>query len=302
MSIFNGTDAASTSLASDAKGPATCADSANNNAGWDVGSDVFCPEMSPMDDVRAGVSSVRPGLDGRHLPLLHAARRSAQDGLVLDLSSGASFLDGGSLEDSDGDAHSSGPLFERRKRTRSTGSRHHFSDVVTELGPEEVRWFYKEDKKSWKPFVGHDSLQIELVFRKYCELSCAEAASRGGRESGGGGGGGGNGAEARGLNGAAPPPLEPGTGGVDAGPRSLDTSAVSLPLDEGSHDGAGINVDPVCVRGGLYEVDIKDRECKPVYWMREYDCNHGSHAQDAAARCTAQRRCRQVHGLGGIQV
>uniref|UniRef100_H3DIM5 DDHD domain containing 1 n=1 Tax=Tetraodon nigroviridis TaxID=99883 RepID=H3DIM5_TETNG len=155
-----------------------------------------------------------------------------------------------------------GPLFERRKRTRSNSSRHHFSDVVTELGPEEVRWFYKEDKKNWKPFVGHDSLKIEIMFRKYCELNCVAAASRGGcseEESDDPGG------ESRGLNGAAPP--ETAAGGGDRRQGSLDTSSVAL--DEGNHVGVEINVEPVCVRGGLYEVDIKERECKPVYWMQQ---------------------------------
>lgn len=262
MSIFNGTNTALSSLAGDSEGSGTCVDSANNNTEWEVGSDVFCPEMSPMDDVQAGMSSIQSGLDG-HLPLLHAPHHSAQDGLMLDLSSDAPYLDGGSLEFSDNDGHNSGPLFERRKRTRSNSSRHHFSDVVTELGPEEVRWFYKEDKKNWKPFVGHDSLKIEVMFRKYCELNCVAAASQGGcseEESGD------TGVESAGLNGAAPP--ERVTGGGDRGQGSLDTSTVAS--DEGNHDGAEINVEPVCVRGGLYEVDIKERECKPVYWMREY--------------------------------
>lgn len=263
MSIFNGTKTTLNSLASDGKCSATCVDSANNNTEWEVGSDAFCPEMSPMDDMQAGMSSIQSGLDG-HLPLLHATHHSAQDGLMLELSSDASFLDSGSLEYSDNDGHNSGPLFERRKRTRSNSSRHHFSDVVTELGPEEVRWFYKEDKKTWKPFVGHDSLKIEIMFRKYCELNCVAAASEGGcseEESGD------SGVESRGLNGAAPP--ETATSGVDGGHGSLDTSTVSL--DEGNHDAVEINVESVCVRGGLYEVDIKERECKPVYWMREYD-------------------------------
>lgn len=262
MNIFNGTKTTLSSLASDSKGSATC-DSANNNTEWELSSDVFCPEMSPMDDMQAGMSSIQSGLDG-HLPLLHATHHSAQDGLMLDLSSDPSFLDSGSLEYSDNDGHNSGPLFERRKRTRSNSSRHHFSDVVTELGPEEVRWFYKEDKKTWKPFVGHDSLKIEIMFRKYCELNCVAAASQDGcgeEESSD------NGVESGGLNGDAPPETE--TGGGDTGQGSLDTSTVSL--DERNHDGVEISVEPVCVRGGLYEVDIKERECKPVYWMREYD-------------------------------
>lgn len=263
MSIFNGTKTTLSSLASDSKGSTTCVDSANNNTEWEVGSDVFCPEMSPMDDMKAGMSSIQSGLDG-HLPLLHATHHSTQDGLMLDLSSEASFLDSGSLEYSDNDGHNSGPLFERRKRTRSNSSRHHFNDVVTELGPEEVRWFYKEDKKNWKPFVGHDSLKIEIMFRKYCEQNCVAAASQDGCSEERSGD---NGVESRGLNGAVP--LETGTGGRDRVQASLDTSTVSL--DEGNHDGVEINVEPVCVRGGLYEVDIKERECKPVYWMREYD-------------------------------
>lgn len=263
MNIFNGTRTTLSSLASHSKGSATCLNSANNNTEWEVSRDAFCPQMSPMDDMQAGMSSIQSGLDG-HLPLLHATHHSSQDGLMLDLSSDPSFLDGGSLEYSDNDGHNAGPLFERRKRTRSNSSRHHFSDVVTELGPEEVRWFYKEDKKTWKPFVGHDSLQIEIMFRKYCELNCVAAASRDGcgeEESSD------NGVDSRGLNGDVPP--EAGTGGGDAGQGSLDTSTVSL--DGRDHDGVEINVEPVCVRGGLYEVDIKERECKPVYWMREYD-------------------------------
>lgn len=35
-------------------------------------------------------------------------------------------------------------------------------------------------------------------------------------------------------------------------------------------DSININVEAVCVRGGLYEVDVKDRECYPVYWNRKY--------------------------------
>uniref|UniRef100_A0A452ISB4 DDHD domain-containing protein n=1 Tax=Gopherus agassizii TaxID=38772 RepID=A0A452ISB4_9SAUR len=73
-------------------------------------------------------------------------------------------------------------------------------EVVRELGPEEVRWLYREDRKSWKPFIGYDSLRLELAYRA----------------------------------------LGPGDG---PGP-------------------------PVCVRGGLYEVDVSSAECYPVYWQQ----------------------------------
>ncbi|XP_049453055.1 phospholipase DDHD1 isoform X2 [Epinephelus fuscoguttatus] len=264
MSSFNIRTQTSTlrsSLGSDSKG----VDAVNNNKEWDLGSDVFsyCNEMSPMDDtMQAGMSSVQPGLDG-HLPFLHPRHHSTQDGLLFDLSAPATFLDGGSLEYSDNDGNGAGPLFERRKRSRSNSSRHRFNEVVTELGPEEVRWFYKEDKKTWKPFVGHDSLKIELMYRKYCELNPGAAGSQvsGGQEEECGN----NGVESRGLNGAVP--VETRTSSVHGGRGSLDTSTVSS--EERDPDSIEINVEPVCVRGGLYEVDVREKECSPVYWKQQ---------------------------------
>ncbi|KAM6969723.1 LOW QUALITY PROTEIN: phospholipase DDHD1 [Tautogolabrus adspersus] len=252
------------SLGIDGTSSPVSVDITNNNKEWDYGSDVFscCHEMSPMDDtMQAGMSSVQSGLDG-HLPLLHARHHSTQDGLLLDLSSPTAYLDSSSLEYSDSDGNNAGPLFERRKRSRSNSSRHRFNEVVTELGPEEVRWFYKEDKKTWKPFVGHDSLKIERMFRKYCELNPGAAGSQdsvGGEECGN------NGVESRGLNGAVP--VETRTSSVHGGRGSLDTSTVSS--EERDPDSIDINVEPVCVRGGLYEVDVKEKECNPVYWKQQ---------------------------------
>ena len=293
MSSFNITTQTSTLSSPGSNGKASpVGDATNNNnttttssttataTAWDEGSDVFvfCHEMSPTDEsVQAGMSSVPSGLDG-HLPLLHGRHRAAEDGLMLELSSPEAYLDAGALDYSDSDGQSAGPLFERRKRSRSNSSRHRGGDVVTELGPDEVRWFYKEDKKTWKPFVGHDSLKIEVMFRKYLELHPGAEGSRvgGGEEeqeeeeeegdrsdrstrSGG---------ESRGLNGAVAVAVDSRTSSVHAGRGSLDTSTVSS--DERDHDGIDINVEPVCVRGGLYEVDVKEKECNPVYWKREY--------------------------------
>uniref|UniRef100_A0AAQ6ABM8 DDHD domain-containing protein n=1 Tax=Amphiprion ocellaris TaxID=80972 RepID=A0AAQ6ABM8_AMPOC len=221
MSSFNVTTRTSTfssSLSNDSKSSTVSVRPANNNnKDWALGGDVFSyyHEMSLMNDtMQAGMSSVQSGLEG-HLPLLHARHHSAQGGLLLDLSSPDSYLDSSSLEYSDNDGNNAGPLFERRKRSRSNSSRHRFNEVVTELGPEEVRWFFKEDKKTWKPFVGHDSLNIELMFRKYLELN-------------------------------------PGAAGSQRDPDSIE-----------------ISVEPVCVRGGLYEVDVKEKECYPVYWKQQ---------------------------------
>lgn len=214
-----------------------------------------------MDDtMQAGMSSVQSGLNA-HLPLLHDTHHGTQGGLLLDLSTSPVYLDSNSLECSYNDGINAGPLFDRRKRSRSNSSRHRFNEVVTELSPEEVRWFYKEDKKTWKAFVGHDSLNIELMFRKYCELNpCSAGSQVSDREEEHGN----NGVESRGLNGAIPGR----TSSVDGGRGSQDTS--TMYSDERDSDNIEVNVEPVCVRGGLYEVDVKEKECYPVYWKRKY--------------------------------
>uniref|UniRef100_A0A1A8KAH1 DDHD domain containing 1 n=1 Tax=Nothobranchius kuhntae TaxID=321403 RepID=A0A1A8KAH1_NOTKU len=201
--------------------------------------------------MEAGMSSVQAGLDG-HLPLLHARHHGSQDGLVLDLDSPEAYLDSSPPEYRDSDGNNASPFYEKRKRSRSNSSRHRFNEVVTELVPEEVRWFYKEDKKTWKPFLGHDSLKIELMFRKYCELNPGAVRTRVscGEE------------ESPGLNGSVP-----GDSGTGEGRGFMDTSSVSF--DERDSDGIEINLEPVCVRGGLYEVDLKERKCCPVYWKQQ---------------------------------
>ncbi|XP_024123607.1 phospholipase DDHD1 [Oryzias melastigma] len=205
--------------------------------------------MSFVDDsLQAGMSSVQSGLEG-HLPLLHRGAQT-QSELLLDLNSPEAYLDGSPLEYADPDRSNGSPLFERRKRSRSNSSRHRFNEVVTELVPEEVRWFYKEDKKTWKPFLGHDSLKIELMFRKYCELNPSAVRQSKGPES--------------------PEPNGTAVTGETAscsaheGRGSVDTSS-----EERDPDGIEINVEPVCVRGGLYEVHIKEKECFPVYWKQQ---------------------------------
>ncbi|XP_039527285.1 phospholipase DDHD1-like isoform X2 [Pimephales promelas] len=124
-------------------------------------------------------------------------------------------------------------------RKRSSSSRRRF-EVVTELGPEEVRWFYKEDKKTWKPFMGHDSLRIEVMYRVFRERNPERVLNRGGEEL-----------------------LE--DDGLDGGDPSLETHG------DQRHDGVDVSVEAVCVRGGLYEVDVRNKECYPVYWNQQ-DC------------------------------
>lgn len=122
-------------------------------------------------------------------------------------------------------------------RKRSGSSRRRF-EVVTELGPEEVRWFYKEDKKTWKPFMGHDSLRIEIMYRQFCELNPERGINQESRD----------GEEL----------LKD-----DGGEPTLES--------EESSGSADLTIEAVCVRGGLYEVDVRNKECYPVYWNQQ-DC------------------------------
>ncbi|XP_039325253.1 phospholipase DDHD1 isoform X7 [Saimiri boliviensis] len=136
-----------------------------------------------------------------------------------------------------------------RKRTRLGGqaARHRY-EVVTELGPEEVRWFYKEDKKTWKPFIGYDSLRIELAFRTLLQVTGARPQD-----------------EDRDGDHVCSPAGRASSSGEDDDedracgfcPRSAGHEPEMVEL---------VNIEPVCVRGGLYEVDVTQGECYPVYW------------------------------------
>uniref|UniRef100_A0A672L1H7 Phospholipase DDHD1-like n=1 Tax=Sinocyclocheilus grahami TaxID=75366 RepID=A0A672L1H7_SINGR len=182
-----------------------------------------CFDEPTGDAIRAGMDAVQAGIAG-HLPLPRGQRQLmlglVEEGFASYHGRLGSDPDSGYL-DITGDLNysESDGTVATKKRNRSNSSRHR-GEVVTELGPEEVRWFYKEDKRTWKPFVGHDSLKIELAYRKYCELNPNEVKRR------------------------------------DAG-------------EETELDSESINVDAVCVRGGLYEVDINKKDCYPVYWNQQ---------------------------------
>ncbi|XP_011817204.1 PREDICTED: phospholipase DDHD1 isoform X2 [Colobus angolensis palliatus] len=136
-----------------------------------------------------------------------------------------------------------------RKRTRLGGpaARHRY-EVVTELGPEEVRWFYKEDKKTWKPFIGYDSLRIELAFRTLLQ---ATGARRQGEDRDG------------------DHVCSPAGPASSSGEDDDEDRACGFCQSTTGHEPEMVelvNIEPVCVRGGLYEVDVTQGECYPVYW------------------------------------
>ncbi|XP_033043900.1 phospholipase DDHD1 isoform X4 [Trachypithecus francoisi] len=135
-----------------------------------------------------------------------------------------------------------------RKRTRLGGpaARHRY-EVVTELGPEEVRWFYKEDKKTWKPFIGYDSLRIELAFRTLLQATGARR----------------QGEDRDGEHVCSP------TGPASSSGDDDEDRACGFCQSTTGHEPEMVElvtIEPVCVRGGLYEVDVTQGECYPVYW------------------------------------
>ncbi|KAM6954266.1 phospholipase DDHD1b [Aplochiton taeniatus] len=243
--------------------------SENNSVGsndWDMANDVF---VSCYEDPMGDADSVQSGLD-IHLPLLRNEHRLSQDGMLLGLEeaypgyhshsdSGPSYLDittDPNYTESDGNLTT-------KKRNRSNSSRHR-GEIVTELGPEEVRWFYKEDKRTWKPFVGHDSLKIEVIYRKFCELNPDKVKRHGPTE-----------AEETTVSpsGSDIQPEDVIEGGaVQADPLTADhrgRGQIGSVSDDRDLDGISISVEAVCVRGGLYEVDVKEKECYPVYWNQQ---------------------------------
>ncbi|XP_059213163.1 phospholipase DDHD1b [Centropristis striata] len=225
---------------------------------WDMANDVFVTgyDDNPIgDNVAAGDRDPEQARLDRHLPLL------SQDGMMLGLTeeqySGTSYLDiDPNYTESDGNVTT-------KKRIRSNSSRHR-GEFVTELGPEEVRWFYKEDKRTWKPFVGHDSLKIEVAHRRFIEqnpdkvkrpVHPTEVEGKEAAKSG----------ESQAESGAvdsvsvrAEPAVQRGGG---------QGHAVSEEMRD--LDDVSISVEAVCVRGGLYEVDIREKECYPVYWNQQ---------------------------------
>ncbi|KAI4905472.1 hypothetical protein NFI96_028102 [Prochilodus magdalenae] len=246
---------------------------------WDHGNDVFvcCYDES----IGRGMQAVQAGVE-RHLPPLLRSRQRAAAATGDDVTPGpeepypgcpsrtstnadadaataAAYLTNADASNHMHYSESDGNVspVESRKRNRSgCASSRHRLEVVTELGPEEVRWFYKEDKKTWKPFVGHDSLKIELMYRKFCELNPVEldqeSVSAAGSEEG-------DTTKVLDEMGTCAPELAMGQGEGASVERPE-------PVDEREVD---ISVDAVCVRGGLYEVHVREKECYPVYWNQQ---------------------------------
>ncbi|XP_058469499.1 phospholipase DDHD1b [Solea solea] len=214
---------------------------------WDLASDVFVCGYDDRTAAAAAAAEERP----EHIHLSLPSQDCTMPGLVEEYSA-LPFLAVDSIDSiySEGDGN-----ITIKKRIRSNSSRHR-GDIVTELGPEEVRWFYKEDKRTWKPFVGHDSLKIEMIYRKLCEQNPDKVKDtvEGEEEE----------EEEEEANRSYETHPENGT--VHGGGGDQAEAAVQRPsLSEEARN----HVEAVCVRGGLYEVDIREKECYPVYWNQQ---------------------------------
>ncbi|XP_017909619.1 PREDICTED: phospholipase DDHD1 isoform X3 [Capra hircus] len=149
-----------------------------------------------------------------------------------------------------GGAAGGGPGERKRTRPGGAAARHRY-EVVTELGPEEVRWFYKEDKKTWKPFIGYDSLRIELAFRTLLQATGARARAQ----------------DPDGDHVCGPAsPVGPASSSVEDEDEDRVCGFCRRIAGHGREMEELVNIERVCVRGGLYEVDVTQGECYPVYW------------------------------------
>uniref|UniRef100_O46606-2 Isoform 2 of Phospholipase DDHD1 n=1 Tax=Bos taurus TaxID=9913 RepID=O46606-2 len=149
-----------------------------------------------------------------------------------------------------GGAAGGGPGERKRTRPGGAAARHRY-EVVTELGPEEVRWFYKEDKKTWKPFIGYDSLRIELAFRTLLQATGARARAQ----------------DPDGDHVCGPAsPAGPASSSVEDEDEDRVCGFCPRIAGHGREMEELVNIERVCVRGGLYEVDVTQGECYPVYW------------------------------------
>ncbi|XP_007106227.1 phospholipase DDHD1 isoform X6 [Physeter macrocephalus] len=149
-----------------------------------------------------------------------------------------------------GGATGGGPGERKRTRLGGAAARHRY-EVVTELGPEEVRWFYKEDKKTWKPFIGYDSLRIELAFRTLLQATGARARAQD--------------PDGDHVGGPASP-AGPASSSVEDYAEDRVCGFCPRIAGHGREMEELVNIERVCVRGGLYEVDVTQGECYPVYW------------------------------------
>ncbi|RZF32862.1 hypothetical protein LSTR_LSTR009977 [Laodelphax striatellus] len=121
-------------------------------------------------------------------------------------------------------------------------------EVIQELPPEKIRWFYKNfSDKLWTEFNGYDSLKIENKFRKLTreELKIFSTSVR---------------------------DLKPQDRSSASSPVSFDSSKQNFDNANGNSkasdkdDSESALKEKIVVRGGLYEVDLLQKTCASIFW------------------------------------
>jgi phospholipase DDHD1 len=124
--------------------------------------------------------------------------------------------------------------------------------VVGELGPKEVRWFYKSDSdKRWIEFSGYDSLRIESKYRNVCHEYQYFNNTYSNQEN-------------------ASDTYFKETSTIDQSALPLDICDNASYSSEYNGAVAAHTSDSeqyrIVVRGGMYEVDLNTCKCDSIYW------------------------------------
>jgi len=204
---------------------------------------------------------------------------------------------------------------------------HRQQDIVTELAPEEVRWFYKRDTdKEWTPFMGYDSLRIELRYRHIWQTKWAAAANNeaaaGASDPTGAASQNQRSRRSTSLNRNVHYENEPDPGvETPVGNKPPPTAAAgnNQPANYGPSSASGsrgrhksyrhyrsaetfMEEDRdmrIVVRGGVYEVDLAEWKCHSIYWPGEaFDLQRGTWFQEFTwqpLQCEYADRIEQEH-------
>lgn len=123
--------------------------------------------------------------------------------------------------------------------------------IITELNPEEIRWFYKSDTdKRWLEFNGYDSFKIEFEYRQYSQEWHSAYNYESHNES------------ASYFN-----PSE-----THHQSQNNETSQTSTTVPESEQQPQQPILEQsslkhkIVVRGGLYEVDLNAWKCYSIFW------------------------------------
>ena len=136
--------------------------------------------------------------------------------------------------------NSNSPTHSTCSATSSTHYVYPRIETVDVLRPEEIRWLYKGERdKKWTAFIGYDSLRIEC---KYRELQHRKGTA----------------SIAKLCKKHSATKLANADNTVDGG----------TPTEDEQSENGNVDEETINVRGGLYQVNVLEKICFPIYWAR----------------------------------